>query len=348
MKNILSGLSSNFFGLDIGNTAIRLVELSGNGPSKNLSKYAYVPIDSKIALSDSKADQQKLLKILGDLLNQAQITTKDVAVGIPSTRVFTTVVDFDRLNNGELAKALKYQADSLIPTPVDKSKIDWAVIGDSPKDITKQEILLSSVANEYIEARLDMLESVGLNVIAFEPDNLALARSLTAPNTTQPQMILDIGSKNTDLVISMNNAPRLTRSIPTGTEAIVRAAAQNLNVDEKQAEQFVFKFGLSKDKLEGRVFESISGTIDLLASDIEKSIQFFTSRYENLPISRIIVTGGASSIPEFPVYLANKYGIEVEIGNAWRNVLYAPEKQAELLSVSNYFGVAVGLAERNI
>lgn len=347
MKNILSGLSSSFFGLDIGTTAIRLVELSGSGANKSLSKYAYVPIDSKIVLSDSKADQQKLLKVLGDLLNQAQISTKDVAVGVPSIRVFTTVVDFDRLSHNELAKALKYQADSLIPTPIDQSKIDWAVIGDSPKDKTKLEVLLTSVANDYIEARLDMLESIGLNVVAFEPDNLALTRALTAPNTTQPQMILDIGNKNTDLVISMSDAPRLTRSIPTGTEAIVRAAAQNLNVEEKQAEQFVFKFGLSKDKLEGRVFEAISGTIDLLAGDIEKSIQFFGSRYDNAAVSRIIVTGGASSIPEFPVYLANKFGIEVEIGNAWRNVVYAPEKQNELLSVSNYFGVAVGLAERS-
>lgn len=344
--SILSGLSSNFFGLDIGTTAIRLVQLTGTGPTKTLVKYAYVPVDSKIVLSDSKADQQKVLQIITDLLAQAQVTTKDVAVGVPSTRVFTTVIDFDRLSGNELGKALKYQADSFIPTPVDQSKIDWAVIGDSPKDRTKIEILLSSVDNEYIEKRLDMLESIGLNVIAFEPDNLALARSLTVPDATQPQMILDIGNKNTDLVIVMNGAPRLTRSIPTGTEAIIRTAAQNLNVDDKQAEQFVFKFGMSKDKLEGRVYEAISGAIDLLASDIEKSIQFFQTRYST-NVARVIVTGGASSMPEFPVYVANKFGIEVEIGNAWRNISFSPDRQNELLSVSNHFGVAAGLAERN-
>lgn len=345
MSSILSGLSSNFFGLDIGTTAIRLVQLGGSGPTKSLVRYAYVPIDSKIVLSDSKADEQKLLAIISDLLNKAQVTTKDVAVGVPSTRVFTTVVDFDRLSGNELAKALRYQADSLIPTPVDESKIDWAVIGDSPKDNTKIELLLSSVDNAYIEKRLDMLESIGLNVIAFEADNLALARALTVADATIPQMILDIGNKNTDLVIIMGNAPRLTRSIPTGTEAIIKSAAQNLNVDTKQAEQFVFKFGLNKDKLEGRVYEAISGTVDLLSSDIEKSIQFFKTRY-NAGITRIIVTGGASSMPEFPVFLANKFGVEVEIGNAWRNVSFAPERQAELLSVSNHFGVAAGLAER--
>jgi hypothetical protein len=51
-------------------------------------------------------------------------------------------------------------------------------------------------------------------------------------------------------------------------------------------------------------------------------------------------------LPEFPLYLANKFGVEVEIGNAWRNVAFAPERQNELLAVSNHFGVAAGLAER--
>lgn len=343
--SLLSGVSA-FFGLDIGTTAIRLVELRGNGTVKNLVKYAYVPVDSKIVLSDAKTDQQKLAQIIKDLLDQAHMTTRNVAVGIPSQRVFTAVVDFDRLPQAELAKAIQYQADSLIPTPLDQSKIDWAVIGDSPKDKTKVEVLLSSVTNDFVEQRLDMLESIGLDVIAFEPDNLALPRALIGQDNPAPQMVLDIGSKSTDLVITMNGAPRLTRSIPTGAEAIIRAASQNLNIDDKQARQFVFKFGLGKDKLEGRIYDAIIGTVDILTGEIDKSIKFFQSRYVDTKISRIIVTGGASALPEFPLYLANKFGVEVEIGNAWRNVAFAPERQNELLAVSNHFGVATGLAER--
>ena len=343
--SLLSGVSA-FFGLDIGTTAIRLVELHGNGATKTLVKYAYVPIDSKIVLSDSKADQQKLAQAIKDLVGQARLSTRNVAVGIPSQRVFTGVVDFDRLPPGELAKAIRYQADSLIPTPLETSKIDWAVIGDSPKDKTKVEVLLSSVENDFVEQRLDLLESIGQEVIAFEPDNLALTRALIAPDMTVPQMVLDIGSKSTDLVVTMNGAPRLTRAIPTGAEAVIRSAAQNLNIDDKQARQFVFKFGLGKDKLEGRIYDAIIGTIDLLTTEIDKSIKFFQTRYTDVTIGRIIVTGGASALPEFPLYLANKFGIEVEIGNAWRNVAFAPERQNELLAVSNHFGVASGLAER--
>src|ERR1044071_6086949 len=102
--SLLTGVSS-FFGLDIGTTAIRVVQLRGNGAVKSLVRYAYVPVDSKLVLSDSKNDQQRLAQIIQELVAQAHLNTRNVAVGIPSQRVFTAVVDFDRLPPVELAKA---------------------------------------------------------------------------------------------------------------------------------------------------------------------------------------------------------------------------------------------------
>lgn len=344
--SLLSGVSE-FFGLDVGTTAIRAVQVTNNPKSKQLLRYAMAPIDSKIALSDAKADQQKVANAIKDMLAQAQINTKNVAVGIPSSRVFTAVVDIERLDQNELAKTIRFQADSLIPTPLAESKIDWALLGDSPKDPNKVEILLSSVPNSFVEERLDLLESIGLNVISFEPDNLALVRAMTPLDAAAPQMVIDIGSKSTDIVITMGGVPRLTRAVATGSEAIIRAAQQNLSIDEKQAQEFVFKFGLSQQKLEGQVYHAIVGTIDLLMNDIDKSIKFFQTRYNNTKIERIVMTGGASALPEFPLHIANRFGINVEIGNAWRNVQYGLERQNELMALSNHFGVAVGLAERD-
>jgi len=343
---LLSSGIADFFGLDIGTTAIRLVQLGGRDRVKALQRYAYVPLDPKISMSDSKADQQTLAQTIKSLVEKSGVSTRNVAVGIPSQRVFTTVFDIERLSAEELGKSIQYQADSLIPTPLAESKIDWQELGDSPIDKTKVEVLLSSVPNSYVEERLDMLEAVGLNVIAFEPDSMALTRAVVAADATTPQLVIDVGHTATDLVVVMNGAPRLTRAIPTGYEAIVRAAIQNLNIDEAQAKQFINKFGLNQQKLEGQVYHAISGTVDLLMGEIEKSIKFFATRYANQKLERIIITGAAAAIPEFPVYVANRFGVNVEIGNAWRNISFPANKQNELLAISSQFNIAAGLAER--
>lgn len=343
--SLLTGIS-DFFGLDIGTTAIRLVQLHGSSHLKALNRYAYTPVDVKLTMSDSRTDQQRLMAVVRELIDKSGVTTRNVAVGIPSQKVFTTMVDIDNLEPKELEKTIQYQIEGVIPTPLAESKTDWAVLGESPKDPAKVELLVSSVPNEYIESRLDLLEGIGLNVIAFEPDNLALVRAMLPPDAVTPQMVVDIGSNSTDIVVCVSGTPRLTRSIPVGSEAILKSAMQNLKIDYAQAQQFVFKFGLSESKLEGQVYHAIISTVDILITEIEKTINFFQARYPNTPLERIIVTGGASALPEFPLYIANKFGKNVEIGNAWRNVSFAMERQNELLAISNHFGVAAGLAER--
>lgn len=344
VMSILS-IGSDFFGLDIGTSAIRVVQMRG-GKNKSLVRYGAVDIDSKISRSDAGADQQKLAEAVKQVINQTGISTNNVAVGVPSQKVFSTVVDVDRLSPSELEKTIRFQADSLIPTPLSESKMDWALLGDSPKEQNKVELLLSSVSNNFVESRLDLLESIGLNVVAFEPDSLAITRSLLAPDSVEPTLILDMGDLATDLVIAVNDMPRLIRSISFGTEEVVKSAMHSLGIDQKQAQQFVFKFGLSKDKLEGQIYNAIHPTVEVLLVEIEKSIKFYATRYPNNNLSRILVTGGASTLPEFPLMLANKFGISVEIGSAWRNVSFPQDRQNELLAVSNKFAVAAGLAER--
>ncbi len=340
--NILSGGQTDFFGLDVGTGGVRVVQLRG----KSVYRYGQVPLVGVTSVSESKTDHDKLAAAITQLIQQAGITTKNVVANVPSNKVFSTVLDMDKTTPEALAAAIKAQADSLIPTPLAKSKIDWAVIGDSPKDPKKAEVLLSSVSNEFVETRLDMLEAAGLNVIAFEPDSMALMRSVVPADAVAPQLVLDMGSNDTDLVVAMGGAPHLSRVIPVGANTLVRAAVQNLNIQPDQAHQFIFKFGVSKDKLEGQIYNAIINTVETLMNEIDKSIKFYGERYPNTKLDRIVVSGAIAVLPNLPLYIANRFGMNVEIGNAWRNINIPAERQNELLSVSNIFAVAAGLAER--
>lgn len=337
--------TSDYFALDIGSTAIRLVQMKG-GSQRSLVRYGTLPLEKGVNLSENSKHQEQLKEAVKTLVAQTGVSTKNVVVGIPSNKVFATVVDFQNLPMKELGQALMYQADQFIPTAIDEAKIDWSVLGQSPTDKEKLEVLIASVPKNYVEDRLNLIESIGLNVIAMEPDAFALARSMVGPTVQEAILVIDMGATTTDLVIVYGGLPRLARSIPMGGDSLLKAAQQNLNVDEKQAMQFVYKFGLMQDKLEGQVYKALLSAVDNLVSEIDKSIKFFTTRYNKVPVSKIVVTGRASILPEFPVYLVNKTNIPVEIGNAWLNSTYPQASYNDLMSVSNQYGVAAGLAER--
>jgi type IV pilus assembly protein PilM len=342
--SILSGINE-FFSLDIGSSSIRLVQLDGKGPVKNLVKYGFAPIAEKTPAVDSTSNII-ITDTIKNLISKSKITTKNVVVGLPSQKVFTTVVEVNKIEPKEMSKSIKFQLGAFIPTPIEESKVDWSIIGDSPNDPNKVELLISSVLNKVSQDRLDMLESIGLKVIALEPENLALTRALLDPTNPKPQMVFDLGAFNSDLVISVNGAAMLTRSINYGIESLVRAAMQDLNIKAEQAQEVIFKFGLDQARAQGQVYQAIINPVNALLAEIDLSIKFFTNKYPNIKLDKIIVAGSAAVIPDFPLALANHTGINVEIGNAWRNVAFDTRKQNELISISEYFGVAVGLAER--
>jgi len=336
--------TSDFFALHIGSGVAHVVQLKG--AHKSLARYGMVQIDKKITSSDAPADKKKLAEVVSNLIVQSGITTKNVVVSVPADKSFLTVVDLPKLSGKEMDQSIAYQADQFVPMSTDEAKIDWAVLGDSPEGLDKTEVLIASVGNDYAEGRLDMFESLGLNVIAMEPEELALVRALVPPNFMDSAILLNMGEKSTDLVAVLGGMPRLIRTIPTGGEAIVKAATQNLSVDDKQAVQFVYKFGLVQNKLEGQVLKAIQGVVDGLIEEVNKSIKFFSTRYKNNKVTKLIVTGELAILPEFPLYLVNKTQIPVEIGNSWMNVEYSPSLKNELASKSYQYSVAVGLAER--
>jgi type IV pilus assembly protein PilM len=168
------------------------------------------------------------------------------------------------------------------------------------------------------------------------------------PNLNIAAAVLDIGANSTDLVIMSSGTPRLIRSVAVGGQTLIKAAAHNLGVDEEQASQFLYKFGLTQSKLEGQIFKAIKSGIDMLTSELDKSNKFFTSRYKDVKIEKIILTGGSSMLPELPTYLANATGLPVEIGNAWSRIRFNVSMQEQLMSISNQFAVANGLALRGM
>ncbi len=337
----------DFFALDIGTNAIRVVQLHKVGSGWALDHYGYAPVDSKLTSSDSEEARRKVGEVIMTALGQSGIKEKNVVVGLPSNKTFTTVIDVPIMNDAELKATMKYQVDQYIPMSIEDTKVDWAPLGTSLRAQNQQEILLSSVAKQYTEERLETIETLGLNVIAAEPDPIAMVRALSVPGQSAT-LLLDMGELSTDIAVVYGDTPRLVRTIPTGIASLVKSTVSNLNVQPDQARQFILKFGLASDRLEGQVLRALETTLDSFSAEVTKSIKFFETRYSSVAISNAVVTGFAATIPQFDRYLSGKIGKQVQVGNPWQGIQLSDNDQRQIAPVAMEFTTAIGLAKRSV
>jgi type IV pilus assembly protein PilM len=344
---LLKGVG-DFFALDIGTNAVRVVQLASSGQdSWTLSHYGYAPVDLKTTSANSKESEHRLGEIIMTAVGQSGIKTKNVAIGLPSQKTFTTVIDVPVMPEAELKSTIKYQIDQYIPMAIDEAKVDWVSLGQSAHNPQQQEVLLASTSNSYAEERLEFIEGLGLNVIAAEPDPIAMIRALLPAGVQDARLIIDVGELSTNLVITFGDSPRLVRTIPTGIHSLVKAAVQNLNVQEDQARQFILKFGLAPDRLEGQVYHALETVLDGFAAELTKSIKFFQTRYPSAPVGGILLSGYASAIPKFGEYVTSKTGVQSLQADPWQKVHVSQGDQQQLATVATEFAVAVGLAQRS-
>ena len=345
--SLLHGVG-DFFALDIGTNSIRMIQLSGNAEKGwTLDKFAYVPVDQKITKDDSETGKRKLGEIILGAREQAGIKTKNIAIGLPARKTYTAIIEVPNAPQRELTQTVKYEADQYVPMSVDEAKIDFAVLGISPNDAKKAEILLSSTDNAYAESVMESVERLGLNVIAQEPEPIAMVRALAPVGVQDARMIIDLGETSTDLVVMYQGSPRLVRSIPGGLLSFVRTVENSLKVRDDQARQFILKFGLAQDKLEGKVFEALKSTLEGFAMEMTKSVRFFQNRYVGAQVGGIVLSGFSGIIPFMAEYIEMQTGVATTQGNPWQYVKVTPAQQQMLLPVASEFAVAIGLAERS-
>lgn len=335
-----------YVGIDIGSGGVRLVQLKKGSQKPSLVTYGSVVTKPGLTTSDAPADIAQVAAAIKQLMKDTKCNAKYAVAGVPSSKVFASVMTTPKLEHKELGKAIALQADQYIPMAIKDVKLDWFVLGPGKKE-NEQEVLLVAAPNTVTSKYVSIFAQADLELLALEPNAIALARAVVAPSDLAV-ITLDIGSIASDITIVHANLPKLLRSINVGGATFMKAVAQNLGLDEAQADQFTRKFGLTKTKLEGQVLKAIKPSLDQLVSEVQKSVKFFLDQYPDVKLEKIVLTGGTTGLPELPTYLSTATGLAVEIGNSWTRVGYQAQLQDTLMSVSSQYGVAAGLAERDL
>jgi len=331
-------------GIDIGSKTIKAIDVVKNDGKWELKASGVVGYTgpSPDKMSDPK-EYKEISDIIAKMLKTISSVSKEVVVSIPEALAFTRIIKFPKLTNEEVNAAVKWEAEQYIPIPVNDAVVEHIILDNNEKS-ANVTVLLVAAPKLIVEKYVNVVRHAGLMPVAAETELIALSRSMVLD--TKTTLLLDMGTSSTNIAIVSDFKLGFSRSVPVAGEAMTRAVAQGLGVDIKQAEEYKKAYGLSVDKLEGKVKNALEPVMAIILDEIKKSVHFYQSDTNISDISTLVVTGNESLIPGLVTYLASNTGFETIQGNPFVKINLDENTKKALMPYIPYYGVAAGLAMR--
>lgn len=340
-------MAKKLFGLDIGSTSIKAVEIVGEKNKKRLLAASLVATPSVGLASESDLDQQLIAGAIKNLVKINKFETNLVNVSLPESQVFTRVIEMPFLTQKELSSAIKWEAEQYIPLPVASVSLDWEVLRID-KEKNKTEVLLVGAPTRLVSKYEKILGMAGLVPVFMETEIISAARSLIGSSQNTPSaMIIEIGARTSSLGVFKDGKLEVAYSLPMAGMAIERLIAQEFGFENKQAEEYKKTYGFNPEMLEGKIAAAIKPVLLSLLTEVKKAISFYQGKNPNeKEIKRIILSGGGAKLPGLVAFFAQNLGIETEIANPWKEIIVDQNIFKLQITDAPFYSIATGLALR--
>ena len=349
-----------FLGIDIGTSAIKMVELSRWGERIKLENYGEIlarflyqkPFRTfeKSTLLLSSNDIAKAIKAV---MVEAQIKTRQCIFSIPDFSSFFTNFELPPMTKEELPQAVTFEARRHIPLPLGEVTLDWEVLkGEINQKKTKLKILLVAVPNEVINQYREIATLSELGLFALEAEVFGLVRSLIPEDEKRVISLIDIGDRSTTCSIIEKRVLIKSHSFDMGGNQLTEQIAKSLSIDYKTAADLKTKYGLLTGPglelvAEENIREVLLPLIDLALKEIEMIVKNFR-QIEGKEIQKFIIAGGTALLPGLKEYFEDYLKKEVEIANPVSKIFYPPILEKTLKKMGPAYAIAVGMALRGL
>lgn len=352
--------SNESLGIDIGSSAIKVVQLKKENGKAVLETYGVLSLgpygDGEIG-TVTNLKTESLSQALIDVMKESNVTTKYASVSIPSlsSLIFTISLP-SKVDESQLGKIIPIEARKYIPVPISEVTLDWFIIpeevesfendktkANAPKD--KIEVLVVAIHNEILSKYQDILKKTDLHSDSFEMEIFSNIRS-SFNHDLAPVLLIDFGASKTKISIVEAGIVRVFHVVNRGSQDISRNISQSLNIPFDEAEKLKRSVGLDP-KVDPRVEKIIRLSIDYIFSDINGVVLSYEKKY-NKNVSKVILVGGGSLLKGLLEHTKENFKIEVVYSNPFSKT-EAPAFLGPILEVSGpEFSVALGLALRQL
>jgi type IV pilus assembly protein PilM len=351
-------------GVDIGMSAIKVVELSnehGKAVLKNYGEIALGPYASTTIGQAVRLSEERIAQAIADVLTEAKIETRKAVLALPLGATLLSFIEVPTAKDEQLAKIIPLEARKYIPVPISEVTLDWWVLpkhgeataptapqptaaGTATEEKSKEmsEVVISAIHDETLNKYLKIQTEAHLEVDQFEIEIFSSIRSVIGRDMT-PIMVLDMGAGSTKLAMVEYGIVKGYHIINKGAQDITLALASSLEISMEKAEEVKRAGGLDGVVDGKKVADLASATLEYIFGEAENEMLKY-QRKSGKPVSRLIMVGGGAMLKGVDALAHNMLKIEVVRGDPFAKTAAPAFLEPTLREAGPEFAVAIGAA----
>lgn len=372
LKKILGSVSTfltnknkdSVIGIDIGSSAIKIVEIKKRGGKAILETYGAVALgpyaDTDIGRV-TNLSVEKISEALKEVLKQSGASTPFCALSIPMQSGLVFIIDLPPQIDvsKKIDSIISIEARKYIPVPITEVTLDYFILPQKEKSyeeinnpdlkvipVEKTEVLVVAVQNDAISKLRSITSEHKLDAGFFEVEIFASVRA-NFEHELYPVLLVDFGASRTKLSIVEFGIIKSYHTINRGSADITDSIAKSLDISFSKAEELKKEFGLYNNKAEEKLNLIIKGHLDYIFSEINNILLVYEKKY-NRTISKVIFSGGGCLLKGLKEVAINDFKAEIEIGHPFSKINAPVFLEKVLENTGPEFAIAIGLALRRL
>jgi type IV pilus assembly protein PilM len=340
-------------GLDIGSSAVKLVELKERRAGEfHLQRVGVEPLSPEAIVDGSIMDSSLVVEAIHKLNEQTKVKTASYATSLSGHSVIIKKIQLPAMAPEELAESIQWEAEQYIPFDINDVRLDYVVLSEGEPGRDNMEILLVAVKRDKVNDYVSVISQTGKTAALVDVDAFAVQNAYEINydlDLLKTVALVNMGAGVTNINVLSRGSTVFWRDISFGGNQFTEALQREFNLSFEQAE--TLKKGEAVDRYSvndaRQVLDAVSAE---MAEELRKTFDFFLATSSEGPVDEMVLSGGCALTPNLQQVLSDRFNVPTELLNPLRRIRYRDSDFAPewLSSIAPTLAVAVGLAVRKV
>lgn len=319
--------------ITINNEFIKICEVTKGGKSIIVHKAVTIPTPERSYSDGMIRDRGALAKTIKVALDDNRITTNNVVYSLASTKIATKEVIIPNVKSNKIADIINTNATEYFPVNIEEYIIEYSVLEHLVDDENKIKVQVMAAPSEMIEAYYDLSSSLGFTINAIDYVGNSTYQGLKRQIDAAPSIVIQVENDATIVNIFNNNVLQLQRTIPYGKSVLVNAIMDAYTLKYEPALKKLQTEDLLHSSFGG---DAITESLRYLVGNVNRIIDYYTTRNSNKPIERAYVIGNATTISGFNELFAHELNLSLVSIDKLKEVICDKKTYLDASTLPNY------------